>query len=180
MGLSDSLAANLSLAARNQADGWGRNLSTGAHTFRHRETGARAKLRWTPREDTRVDFAAGHYRRRAEDGLGYHHVQGALGVDGSTGYPGFYGSWADPQDSARYEHSVASARLEHEFDVFRIVDILSWQEVDGFFHLDQDATPAPVVDAPISQHSRTFTQELQVLSPEGPIARLDRRPLLSE
>jgi iron complex outermembrane receptor protein len=163
-GFGDAVAASLSLYGRDQRRGWGTNLTTGERTFRHNEHGARAKLSWAPGSSTRVLVGASRFRRRGEDGIGYHIVPGALGADGQTGYSGFYEAWADPQDRAGYRHDVVSARLEHDFPAFRVVNILSWQTLDGFFNLDQDATPVRIVNAPISQHGRTLTEEVQVLS----------------
>jgi iron complex outermembrane receptor protein len=166
-GFGEALAASVTLYGRDQGTGWGTNRSTGAPTFEHEERAARGKLSWTPSPRTRALFSAGHHHRRGEDGIGYHFVPGALGIDGASGYAGFYDSWADPQDNAGYRHSVFSAQVEHEFPGVRLVNIASWQEVDGRFTLDQDATPLTIVNAPISQYGRTITEELQVLSRPG-------------
>jgi hypothetical protein len=39
--------------------------------------------------------------------------------------------------------------------------------VNGFFLLDQDATPREVVRAPIFQHDKTITEEVHLLSKDG-------------
>ena len=163
--VGDFTAASIALNGRDQRTGWGTNLATGESTFRHNENGARGKLLWTPASQTRLLLGASHYRRRGEDGIGFHVVPGSLGVDGRTEYSGFYNSWTAPQDRARYRHTVASARLEHDFRAFGLVNILSWQEMTGWFNLDQDATPLRIVNAPISQYGRTITEELQAVSP---------------
>lgn len=170
-GLSNSIAGSVSLYGREQKHGWGTNLATGEPTFRHREHGGRAKLLWAPAAQTEIRFQASRMRRRGEDGIGYHIVPGSLGLDGQTGYAGFYNAWADPQDRAGYRHTVVSTQLDHDFAAFRLVNIVAWQELDGFFNLDQDATPARIVNAPISQYGRTVTEELRILS--MPDASLD-------
>jgi iron complex outermembrane receptor protein len=163
-GLGESARANLSLHYRDQQDGWGTNLSTGEPTFRHEEFGARTKLEWSLGSQTRLLLGASHFDREGEDGIGYHLYPGSLGVDGQTGYSGFYNSWANPQDRAGYRHDVLSARVEHDHAHFRLVNILSWQQLHAFFRLDQDETPARIIDAQISQYSRTITEELQLMS----------------
>jgi iron complex outermembrane recepter protein len=163
-GFGDSTLASLSLYGRDQQGGWGTNLTTGGATFRHEEYGARGKVLLTPGSATRLLVSATHFHKRGEDGLGYHFAPGSLGLDGKTGYSGFYNAWADPQDRADYRHSVVSARIEHDFSASRLVSISSWQTLDAFFNLDQDATPAKIVNAPISQYARSLTQELQLLS----------------
>ncbi|MEJ0085222.1 MAG: TonB-dependent receptor [Pseudomonadota bacterium] len=163
-GVGASSAANVSLYGRDQSQGWGRNLETGVETFRHQEVGGRAKFLWSPSEQTRLQLAANYVRRSGEEGLGYHIVPGSLGIDGQTRYSGFYNAWADPQDSAHYRHAVLSARFEQDLPALRLVNILSWQTMHGFFNLDQDMTPQRIVQAPISQYGRTVTEELQAMS----------------
>lgn len=163
-GLGESAAANLSLHYRDQQHGWGTNLSTGVPTFRHEEFGVRTKLEWSLGSQTRLVLGASHFDREGEDGIGYHIFPGSLGLDGQTGYSGFHNAWANPQDRADYRHDALSARIEHDQASFRVVNILSWQQLHAFFRLDQDATPARIVEAPISQYGRTITEELQLMS----------------
>ncbi len=163
-GLSESTAASLSLFGRDQQDGWGKNTVTGADTFRHRDYGARAQFLWTPDPASRVLLTASHFYKNGEDGLSHHFVPGSVGLDGVTTFNGYYNSSSDPQDRADYRHSVISARVERDFSPARLVSITSWQFLNGFLHLDQDATPIQIVDAQVSQYARTITQELQLLS----------------
>ncbi len=163
-GISETVIASLALQGSDQRDGWGRNPSNGTPTFRQRETGARGKLVWNTDTDTKLLFAASTLHKRGEIGIGYHLVPGSLGVDGTTGYSGFYNSSGDPNDRAWYRHSVASASVEHDFSALKVVSISSWQQMDAFFLLDQDATPVDIVQAPISHYGRTLTQEVQFLS----------------
>lgn len=165
-GLGDAAAANISLHHREQRRGWGTNLATGSATFRHEELGASTKLTWSPASATRLVFSGSYFDRDGEDGVGYHILPGSLGADGKTGYEGFYNSWGEPQDQGGYRHAIASARLEQDLPWFRLINTVSWQELNAFFRLDQDETPLRIVDAPISQYGRTVTEELQALSPE--------------
>jgi len=170
-GIGASVAASMSLYGSDQNRGWGENLETQQPAFRSQEIGGRGKLSWEPTPQTRVRLTASYLRRSGEDGLGYHIVPGSLGVDGRTRYSGFYNSWADPQDNAAFRHTVLSARVEQELPAFNLVSITAWQNMRGFFLLDQDMTPARIVAAPISQYGRTITQELQALSsPAAPMA----------
>ena len=163
-GLGTSTAANLSLFGRDQRDGWGTNLATGAGTFRHRNYGARAEFLWTPDTQTRVLLTASHFYKNGEDGMSHHFVPGAVGVDGVTTFSGYYNSSSDPQDRAEVRHTLISARVEHDFSAVRLVSITSWQSLDAFLEVDQDATPAVIVDVPAAQYGRTITQEVQLLS----------------
>jgi len=165
-GLGNEAAANVALHHREQRRGWGTNLATGSATFRHEELGASTKLVWSPASATRLVFSGSYFNRDGEDGVGYHIMPGSLGADGSTRYEGFYNSWGEPQDRGGYRHAIASARVEQDLASFRLVNTVSWQELNAFFRLDQDETPLRIVDAPISQYGRTVTEELQALSLE--------------
>jgi iron complex outermembrane receptor protein len=166
-GLSDAAAANVTLHHREQRSGWGTNLATGESTFRHEELGASTKIMWAPGPATRLVFSGSYFDRDGEDGIGYHIIPGSLGADGRTGYQGFYNSSGDPQDRGAYRHAIVSARIEQDLPAFRLINTVSWQELDAFFRLDQDETPLRIVDAPISQYGRTVTEELQALSLDG-------------
>jgi iron complex outermembrane recepter protein len=162
--LGDNLAASMTLHHREQQRGWGTNLATGESTFRHDETGAATKIVWTPGSQTRVVLSGSYFDRTGEDGIGYHIVPGSLAADGKTTFGGFYNSWGSPQDRGGYRHAVFSARLEQDLSSFRLINTVSWQELNAFFRLDQDETPLRIVDAPITQYGRTLTEELQALS----------------
>jgi iron complex outermembrane receptor protein len=166
-GLSDVAAANVTLHHREQRRGWGTNLSTGAPTYRHEELGASTQIVWSPASTTRLVFSGSYFDREGEDGIGYHMMRGSLGADGRTGYSGFHNSVGDPQDRAGYRHRIVSTRLEQDLPAFQLINTISWQEINAFFRLDQDETPLRIVDAPISQHGRTVTEELQALSHEN-------------
>ena len=166
-GVGDAAAANVTLHHRQQRHGWGTNLATGGSTFRHEELGASTKIVWSPATATRLTLNGSYFDRDGEDGIGYHIMPGSLGADGRTGYEGFYNSWGDPQDRGGYRHAIVSARIEQDLSAFRLINTVSWQELDAFFRLDQDETPLRIVDAPISQYGRTVTEELQALSHEG-------------
>jgi iron complex outermembrane recepter protein len=166
-GLSDTVAVDLAAYGRNQANGWGTNLVTGADTFTRRDFGARSKLIWVPGEHTRVILAANHDRARNEDGLGYHVTPSAVGADGVTRYNGFYNTYGNPNDFSDVSQTVLSVTAQQGLSVGRVVSITAWRNVDGFELLDQDSTPLEIARVPIFQHARTFTEEVQLLSPDS-------------
>jgi iron complex outermembrane receptor protein len=166
-GLGENVAVNLAVYGKNQADGWGTDLVTGQPTFTRHDFGGRSKLLWRPSDDTRVLITADYNRTRNEDGLGYHVVPPGVGIDGVTRYNGFYNNYDDPNDHWDVRQGGLSLKVDQDLRVVRLVSITSWRDVNGFELIDQDATPLEVVRAPILQHDRTITQEVQFLSRDG-------------
>jgi iron complex outermembrane receptor protein len=163
-GLGEHVAIDFAAYGRNQADGWGADLTTGESAFTRHDLGARSKMLWVPGERTRVTLSVDYNRARNQDGLGFHLISPAVGVDGVSRYHGFYQTYDDPIDSSDIGQTGASLTANHEFSSARLVSITSWRNADGLMLFDQDSTPAHVVRASIHQHDRSATQELQLQS----------------
>ena len=163
-GLGNTVALDLAAYGRNQAEGWGTALATGQPTFTRHDFGGRSKLLWARGAGTRVVLAADYNRARNEDGLGYHLMPSAVGIDGVSRYSGFYNTYDAPNDFSDVRQTGLSVTAEQDFSRSRLVSITSWRNVNGFMQFDQDSTPRVVVRAPISQHDRSFTKEVQLLS----------------
>ena len=166
-GLGDTVAVDLAAYDRNQAHGFGTDLVTGQDTFTRHDFGARSKLLWIPAEGTRIVLAADYNRARNEDGLGYHLPPSAVATDGLTRYNGFYNTYDDPNDFSDVSKTDVSMTAQQSLPLGRVVSITSWQNVDGLEQLDQDSTPLEIARASIFQHDRTFTEEVQLLAPDG-------------
>jgi iron complex outermembrane receptor protein len=166
-GLREGVAIDLAAYGTNQGDGFGTDLTTGQPTFTRHDFGARSKLLWTPADGTRILIAADYNRARNEDGLGFHAVPPGVGIDGVTRYNGFYNSYGDPNDLSDVSQTGVSVTAEQDMGVARAVNITSWRNVVGMEGLDQDVTPLDVVGVMASQHDRTITEELHLLSKDG-------------
>ncbi len=166
-GLANNVAADLALYGRDQSAGWGTARVSGDPTFTRKHVGGRSKLLWRPGERTRIVLAADYDRARNEDGLGYHLWPAAVGTDGVSTYHAFYDTYDDPNDFSDVSQTGVSLTARQDFSAIRLVSITSSRNLDGYFSLDQDATPLVVVRSSISQHDRTLTQEVQLLSQDG-------------
>jgi iron complex outermembrane recepter protein len=165
--LGETVAADLAAYGKNQADGWGTDLVTGQPTFTRHDVGARSKLLWAAGDSTRILVTVDYNRTRNEDGLGFHVVPPGIGIDGVTRYNGFYNTYDDPNDHTDVRQTGLSVKVTQDLPAARLVGITSWRNVNAFMLLDQDATPLEVVRAPIFQHDKTITEEVQLLSKDG-------------
>jgi iron complex outermembrane recepter protein len=166
-GLGETVAVDLAAYGRNQADGWGTDLTTGQPTFTRHDFGARTKLLWNPADGTRILIAADYNRTRNEDGLGWHGVPPAVGVDGMTRYNGFYNTYDDPNDFTDVSQTGLSVTAEQDFRVARLVNITSWRNVNAAEGFDEDATSLEIVGVNSASHDKTITEELHLLSKDG-------------
>jgi iron complex outermembrane recepter protein len=166
-GFGENVAINLAAYGRNQADGWGTDLTTGQPTFTRHDFGARSKLLWNPADGTRILIAADYNRTRNEDGLGWHIVPPGVGIDGVTRYNGFYNTYDDPNDSTDVAQTGLSVTAQQDIPGARIVNIASWRNLNLTEGFDEDATPLEVVGVNAALHDKTITEELHLLSKDG-------------
>jgi iron complex outermembrane recepter protein len=165
-GFCRSVAVDLAAYGIDQGAGWGSDLATGQPTFKRHESGGRSKLLWIPSDGTRITIVADENRAGNEDGLGLHVVPPGTGIDGVTRFNGFYNNYDLPGDFTDVRQTGLSGTLQQDAGVARLVTITSWRNVNGRVHLDQDATPSEVVTANYSQHDKSVTEELHILSRE--------------
>jgi len=165
-GLTDDLSANLAAYGHKQNDGWGRNVTTGQAVYKGYDQGLRGKLKWRAGDRTTVLLSGDYNKSRSEEGMNFVIAPGAVGIDGST-YKGGFSPEGGSIDRSIVEQYGTALKIDHDMDWASLSSISSYRVVDSDFTLDQDATPLPVVDAIVNQSNKTFTQELQVLSPKG-------------
>ncbi len=162
-GLADNLAADLAFSIDRNGDGYGRDINRNADIFLHNQLGLRSKILWTPGSTTEIRLT-GDYSRLHSTGADYQLAQGVIGADGVTSYPGKRRTDTDFANKADNEVYGFSLRIDQDLSFARLVSISGYRHVVGDFHLDQDATPTPVVQATINQFAESFSQEIQLLS----------------
>ncbi|MHA3791129.1 TonB-dependent receptor [Sphingomonas sp. YL-JM2C] len=167
-GLGDGLAADIAVYARDQRDGWGRNLTLNTDAFDHQnDISIRTKWLWNPGDRTEVRLIGDYSRSRSETGVAWNILPGTRGVDGVTTNPGFYNVTHNFPSASVVEQAGVTLSINHDMDWASLVSISSYRWLDGRFTLDQDATPRRQVDATVDQHATTFSQELQLVSPQA-------------
>ncbi len=164
-GLGQNLAIDIA-ATFDRNGGYGKDINRNADIFKHNQLGLRSKLLWTPGETTEIRLS-GDYSRLNSTGTDYQLRQGVVGADGVTSYPGKRRTNTDFKNIGDNDIYGASLRVDQDLDFARLVSISGYRHVKGNFHLDQDATPFPLVRADINQFAESYSQEVQLLSPKS-------------
>jgi iron complex outermembrane receptor protein len=165
-GITSNLAIDVSAVWDKNFDGYGTDINRHADIFKRDELGFRSKIMWTPGDRTKIRLS-GDYSRLNSTGTDYQLAQGVIGVDGVSTYPGRRKTDTDFPNLGDNRVYGGSLRIDHDLDFARFVSISAYRHVVGDYHLDQDATTAPVVLSFINQYARTVSQEVQLLNPTG-------------
>lgn len=168
-GLAPGVAADLSVYARDQADGWGVNLATGEDVYRGYEVTVRSKIRADLPGGPEIVLAGGYSKSR-DDSLAFRLAPGELGSDGVTTFPGFYNANISMDAYNLREAWDAHLRVRHDFGWAEFTSITGYSDTNTTRPSDNDATPAVIQDViAVDQYDRGVTQELQLSSAAGPL-----------
>ena len=165
-GLGPNLSADLAVIYNHNFDGYGRDTFRNADIMEREEFAARTKWLLRPGPNTEIRLSL-DYSKLNSTGTDYQLAQGVIGVDGVSTYPGRRRTRTDYANTGDNEVYGGSLRIDQDLQFARFVSITGYRHVVGDFHLDQDATPLPLVRADINQFARQISQEVQLISPTG-------------
>jgi iron complex outermembrane receptor protein len=173
--LTDGLLANVSVYWSDQADGWGRNITTGVPAFRFRDEGARIKFLWNESDRTTALLTLDFDKTVTQQGLGFRAFAGTGSLDPAPPFPngGFAGAagYYDPNENFNSNGNDrqygAAVKIAHEFAWSDFVSISAYRDTRADYDLDEDSGPLPLVNVQITTPETTFTQELQLISRPG-------------
>jgi iron complex outermembrane recepter protein len=169
-GLTDTLAANISVYFRDQGDGWGRQLTRGGDTYFNDDFSVRGKILWEPTDRTKVKLLAA-YSDQQTSGFNVQVSPGLAGVDGVVRFLKPYDQVANFKDAFYSKTYTGSLQIEHDFDAVRLATNTQYRKVDAKYVTDQDGTPLPLVDVPYAiEPINHFAQEIRLESlGDGPL-----------
>ncbi len=176
-GITDTIAVNFSATGQDQRNGYGHNLVTGADTLKGWNYGFRGKLLWEPDSDTTLLLSGDYTKQRGDFGQSVVLMPGTVGAGGGV-FKDKYGTYdtpgtivdgKGPGDFSEFVVRGGSAKLTHDFGAFNVAMITAARQADNYSLLDIDGsgTGANLTAARVHSRVRTFSQELQVLSPSG-------------
>jgi iron complex outermembrane receptor protein len=166
-GLTDEVAADLSMHFEHQGDGYGENLFTGLPLSKTQDLAARNKWLLTTADGTQVklsfDYEVIHFTPN------YGPAPGTTPL-GAPPYP------VPPQDTAgifqpfgKTHQGGASIQIQHDFEFGRFVSITAYRhstlEANSSASLSID--PAFAIASDATQTNSQISQEFQLLSPSA-------------
>jgi iron complex outermembrane receptor protein len=168
-GLSDTIAANLAMTGSDQRDGYGRSLATGQDIYKGWNYGLRSQLSWDPTTSTAILFSGDYSRDWSDAGMNPVFAPGSVALGGGTNV-GRFTAYANPPDYTRNTVWGLSAKVTQDLNFARLVSISGYRGTNQYLSLDADGSlpgnPA-IIQAIVPASTRTASQELQLLSPEG-------------
>jgi iron complex outermembrane receptor protein len=161
-GLSDFAAIDLAFLYENQGEGYGRNFTTGAETFRMAvgNYSIRSKLLLTPTTTTKILIAVDYSHSISTPA--YQFPQGHPSpIDGET-YPGPFNTRSDETDENRVDTGGASIQVDQELGPTRLTSITSYRQSKVDYGLDDDVTELPVVDLQLNTRQHNYSEEIRL------------------
>jgi len=165
-GLSDTVAADISVNYGDQGKGYGRNLLLGNDLYKAEEIALRSKVLWEPGDLTRVVLSADYSDSTSTLSTPRSIIPGAIAFNGAryTGNP--YNVLNDrPNQGITTRIKGASVRVEQEIAALNFTSLSAYRESTYAGGFDQDATATPLVLILYDQPARQLSQEFQLQSP---------------
>ena len=168
-GLSDTVAANLSAFGTHQGKGWGRDVLTGTDVNVSKSWGVQSRLLVEPDDKTSLLLSGSYSRRKSDQGYTLRVVDGFFGRGGYSPAAlgaGFWDGAANPSSAYDNKFQLFSAKLKRDMGAATLVSISAYTKIRAGALIDLDISPTNIAAIDTSVGGNTFTQELQLLSPE--------------
>lgn len=189
-GITDNVAADLSVYVNEQGEGYGVNTVTGNDVNQTDEYIIRNKWLIAAGDDTEIKLSFDVSNTETSMGVAQRQAPGSLGADGAAIFGGcaasgaplevcaplaassatqFTGDYQNINSSvdptAEIDQWGASMHLTHSFGDIDLTSITAYRETDAAQFIAQDATSLPnFVDVLLDQFTDTFTQEFRLSS----------------
>lgn len=171
-GITDNLAADISISGQHQDKGWGENTVSGSRYGYRDNFTARTKWVLEASEQTNFELSAFYaYAKSNNQGGTFPGFQNGYT---STPYeqrgPGlvdFYDCDCDTDSVSKSDAWGASITADHEMGFATLKSITAYSKVDMYDLFESDYTPRPDFYAPTESYVEQFTQELQLASLPG-------------
>jgi len=170
-GITNNLAADLSINAGTQGQGWGENLYTGADVFKdNHDVTVRSKWVYTPTDVDKITFI-GDYSNINNSMNGQKLAPGTIAnpsyYTGTQPAQGPWDMYADANPLFRNWNYGASVRVEHQFDALNVTSLTAYRNSWTSLYWDVDFTPAPHLTGDLLDLENQFSEELTFSSKAG-------------
>ena len=166
-GLSERLAVDLAIAARDMGDGWGHNFGNGRDAYRGNSLSARSKLLWDVDDHTDVTLIGLYSKAKPAEAQGGQIWPGYVDRAGGTGR-GFYNTNTNEQTGYTIEQIQGSLTVNHSAPWADLISITSYDYTRNYRSIyDQDGSPLNLLAFQVYLPFRTWTQEFRIQSLSG-------------
>ncbi len=175
-GIAENLAADLSINAGTQGQGWGRNLYTGSQIFRdNHDVTVRSKWVYTPTDIDKITFI-GDYTNVNNSMNGQKLAPGTIanpsyytGTQFSPTQPpqGPYDMYTNANPLFRNWNAGASLKVEHQFEPFNVTSLTAYRDSSTSIDWDVDFTPVPHLTGALVDLEDQISEELTLSSKGG-------------
>jgi iron complex outermembrane receptor protein len=165
-GLGESLAMDIGVQFKNQADGWGRNTLLNQDIFKGKEFSVRSKILLTPDDMTEITLT-GDYNFARNSFNTFNRGPGIPDLDGVVRNPARYNSNGNVIADSKNEIGGVALRIERDLAFARLVSISAYRKALGTNFFDYDTSPLEIVSTALAARVKTLSQEVQLISKPG-------------
>lgn len=168
-GISDSLAANLSVYFKDQGKGFGHNLSTGQETYKRKDFAIRSKWKLEASDrDTFTLIAA--YGTHRSDGEPFNVLPGyqvMSPINLGARYAGRNNSLSTSPQLNNVDSVSIGLRFEHDLGSATFVSSTGMNRTKVHYLLDTDLSAQRLIEGGVRSYSHSWTQEFQLIGASG-------------
>lgn len=169
-GMADTLSGDLAVFYADQGEGYGKNQFNGDEIYEREELGLRTSLLWEASTATKARLSLDYTDIDSSLGVARQADRGARTVGGQGPQADYWDINSNYDPRFTMEGFGSALKVSHDFERVQLVSLTGYREGDSVFFVDQDATPAQLVDGLVKDNSDTLTQELQLQSTSsGPL-----------
>ena len=168
-GLSDAVAADISIQYNNLSDGFGQNTITGSRVGQSRDFAIRSKWLFTLGPKTKATLIA-DYSSTVSGDPSFRPPYDSLPLSGVP----YTGKPFDVNNNTDARNDIAqggiSLKVDHELSFAKLVSISAYRRTSWKSTWDSDATPIDYSTINLNQADMQISQELQLVSTaDGPL-----------
>ena len=163
--LTDTAAIDFALTRRNQRNGYGDEVNSGADIARSKNFAVRSKLLWEPTDALTVRIS-GDYAKSFTALPAFVLPKGVLGLDGLP-TSGSFDARANVIPSGKVKQYGGAGHVTYDAGAVIPTSITSYRHTRARNVFDSDAIDLNVITADLPNVSKAFTQELQIGSPSS-------------
>ncbi len=170
-GITSQLAADLSVNAGTQGQGWGKNLFTGRDVFKNNhDVTMRSKWVYTPTDVDKITFI-GDYSNINNSMNGQKLAPGTIAnpsyYTGTQPAQGPWDMYSDVNPLFRNSNYGASVKIEHQFDTVTVTSLTAYRDSKTSLIWDVDFTPIPHLSGDLQDLEHQISEELTFSSKSG-------------